>query len=215
MQQWRRGPGGRGEGGRFQWQPGVRGTLQQALQRVLPHGMQAWARWIAVAIMMVVAAVMGQFGGGRYGTGTGSGSGRGGEAGPAEGAARLVDGDSFFVGGREVRLKGIDAPEGRQTCTRDGRDWPCGEESRRTLARLIGGRNVACNSIETDQHGRLLGTCSAGTTELNREMVREGFAVAYGGFEAEEREARAARRGLWAGQFQKPRDWRRDHGIGL
>lgn len=214
MQHWRQGRG-RGGRGPNPLQSGLQATLQQVLQNVLPHSVRSWAGWITAAILMIVAAVTGQIAGpGGYGTG-GLGTGaRNAEAGPAEGIAKLVDGDSLFVGGKEVRLKGIDAPEGRQTCTRNGQSWPCGEEARRQLARLIAGQRVACDSIETDQHGRLLGFCKAGGKELNREMVREGYAMSYGGFEGEQREAKAARRGLWSGEFQRPRDWRRDHGIG-
>lgn len=212
MQHWRRGRGGGGRGSN-NLPSGLQATLQQVLQSVLPQSVRSWAGWIAAAILMVVAAVTGQIAG-PGGQGTGGQGGRGVEAGPAEGAAKLVDGDSLFVGGKEVRLKGIDAPEGRQTCTREGKSWPCGEEARRQLSRLIAGQRVSCNSVEADQHGRLLGFCTAGGKDLNREMVREGFAMSYGSFEAEQREAKAAKRGLWSGEFQRPRDWRRDHGIG-
>jgi endonuclease YncB( thermonuclease family) len=43
--------------------------------------------------------------------------------------------------------------------------------------------------------------------------VREGHAVDYyqGGYQAAEREARTARRGLWRGDFERPQDWRRRH----
>ncbi|MDO9384123.1 MAG: thermonuclease family protein [Hyphomicrobiaceae bacterium] len=136
---------------------------------------------------------------------------------PAEGVSgqpRLVDGDSFHLGREEVRLVGIDAPEGRQSCTRGGVNWPCGEESRRTLARLIGGRLVSCRAVERDQHGRLLGVCTVEGRELNREMVASGLALAYGNYEREEAAARAAKRGLWSGEFERPRDWRRQHGRG-
>ncbi|MCG6858694.1 MAG: hypothetical protein LJE67_11590, partial [Salaquimonas sp.] len=37
-------------------------------------------------------------------------------------------------------------------------------------------------------------------------------AIAYGGYEAEEAEARKARRGMWAFKFERPSDWRRRHG---
>lgn len=133
---------------------------------------------------------------------------------PAQGHPHLVDGDSFTLGGEEVRLVGIDAPEGRQTCTRNGQPWPCGEESRRALARLIAGRRIVCRAVERDQHGRLLGICSAGDQELNREMVASGHAVAYGNYEKEQAAARSARVGLWSGQFQQPKAWRREHGRG-
>ncbi len=164
-------------------------------------------KWIWTVVLAVVAALAAR-------NGTLDRNWMGGEAGSAEGPARLVDGDSLFVGGKEVRLKGIDAPEGRQTCTREGKSWPCGEEARRQLQRMISGNSVRCRSIEKDQHNRLLGYCSADGKELNREMVRSGYALSYGKFEAEEKAAKAERRGLWSGEFERPRDWRRNNGIG-
>lgn len=131
------------------------------------------------------------------------------------GAGRAVDGDSLFVGRDEVRLKGIDAPEGRQTCTRDGRSWDCGTAARDELRRLIGKDVVVCRSVERDKHGRVLGYCSAGGRDLNAGMVAAGMAMAYGGYLREQGEAKARRKGLWAGEFDTPRDWRHERGIGL
>ena len=49
---------------------------------------------------------------------------------------------------------------------------------------------------------------------LGAEMVRAGFATAYrrysNDYVDEENEARAARRGIWAGEFTPPEDYRRD-----
>lgn len=126
----------------------------------------------------------------------------------------MVDGDSFFLGSDEVRLVGIDAPEGRQTCTRGSTTWPCGEDARRKLAQLIGGRPITCKANERDQHHRMLAICSVDGRELNREMVAAGMAVAYGNYEREEAAARAAKSGLWSGEFERPRQWRRDQGRG-
>jgi endonuclease YncB( thermonuclease family) len=135
-------------------------------------------------------------------------------AGQVEGRPSLIDGDSFHLGSEEVRLKGIDAPEGRQTCQRDGREWRCGDAARTELQRLIQGQMVSCRVVERDQHGRLLAYCSAGARDLNAGMVASGLALSYGGYLKEETAARLARRGLWGSQFQRPREWRRDHGIG-
>ena len=130
--------------------------------------------------------------------------------GTVEGRPRLVDGDSFFIGQTEVRMQGIDAPEGRQSCTRDGRDWRCGDDARRTLERLIGNRPIRCAIHSTDQHGRGLATCfNESGDNLNARMVAEGLAVAFGAYKREEAQARSARRGLWASEFERPQDWRR------
>jgi endonuclease YncB( thermonuclease family) len=135
--------------------------------------------------------------------------------GVVEGTANLTDGDSFHIKGIEIRMLGIDAPEGRQTCERNGRTWPCGEEARRHLQSLIGNNTVRCEGNELDQHGRMLGTCTAGGRDLNREMVASGFAVAFGRqYTREEDAARRSGAGLWSGTFQRPQDWRRDHGVG-
>lgn len=142
------------------------------------------------------------------------GGGSGGGALSVEGSARVVDGDSVFVNGREVRMVGIDAPEGRQMCQRNGRDWDCGEEARWQLQRLTANKSVRCAGDEDDKHGRLLGTCYVGDMNLNQEMVALGFAVSYGKYKSDESAAKQASRGLWGSQFQRPKDWRHDRGIG-
>lgn len=131
-----------------------------------------------------------------------------------EGRAKILDGDSIIVAGREVRMQGIDAPEGRQYCRRKGRDWACGQEARRFLKRLIGKQEVFCKGLDIDKHDRLLALCQSGGLDLNREMVARGFAVSYGRYETEERSARKNKTGIWSSEFERPRDWRRDRNIG-
>ena len=127
------------------------------------------------------------------------------------GAARPIDGDSLFVGRNEVRLQGIDAPEGRQTCSRGDQTWNCGEEAKRELTRAIGGEIVSCEVRERDRYGRLLARCTAGGRDVNAAMVRAGMAVAFGGYEDEEADARSSRRGVWSGEFETPQRWRARH----
>jgi endonuclease YncB( thermonuclease family) len=132
--------------------------------------------------------------------------------GPAlTGKVDVIDGDSLRLDGREVRLAGIDAPELHQICERGGRPYECGRIARRVLAekRLAG--NMTCRLGGTDRYGRALGRCFVGAEDVNAAMVREGWAVSYGRYEHEEGEARAARRGLWQGTFERPADWRRAH----
>ncbi len=128
------------------------------------------------------------------------------------GPADPIDGDSLWVGHDEVRLKGIDAPEWKQQCERAGGEpWRCGEAARDALARLIGSDDVSCTIRKRDAYGRMLGHCHAGGRDLNAQMVISGMAVAFGGYGNEQDKARSERRGLWAGDFEEPRDWRAMH----
>lgn len=130
----------------------------------------------------------------------------------ALGAALINDGDSITLGNERIRLRGIDAPEYRQVCRKDGEDYPCGRRSREALSKLVAGREVACTGWERDKYRRLLAECSAGGVNLNRAQVKAGWAIAYGDYEMDEAEARREHAGVWAGDFDQPRDWRRTHG---
>ena len=129
------------------------------------------------------------------------------------GRARVVDGDTLEIGRTRVRLHGIDAPESRQSCLADGRRWPCGERATRALDQRIGSRTVSCEERDRDRYGRSVAVCRAAGEDLNAWMVREGWALAYRRYSrayfAEESSARAARRGMWRGDFVAPWDWRR------
>ena len=181
--------------------------MQQQLKLLLQRYPRL--RWGLTLILVVLAVVFGR-----------SGYDHGGkplapdETGELAGFANIIDGDSLRISGGEVRLVGIDAPEGRQTCERGGKTWDCGEEARRHLKRLIGGQKVSCRSVEMDKHNRYLGVCEVGGQTLNAAMVESGYAVSYGNYRDEEQAAKASRRGLWSGTFQMPRAWRRDRGIG-
>lgn len=126
-----------------------------------------------------------------------------------DGRVHISDGDSLVIDGERIRLIGIDAPELDQTCVQANAPYPCGAEAKRHLAGLIGDRPVACASRKRDKYHRLLAVCRAGDVELNAAMVRDGWAIAYGGYTSEEAEAHAARRGLWAGGFDWPQDFRK------
>ncbi|MEO1719716.1 MAG: thermonuclease family protein [Pseudomonadota bacterium] len=105
---------------------------------------------------------------------------------------------------------GIDAPEGPQTCMRDGKPWTCGRAATQRLRALVSSDDVSCEVEDRDQHGRLLSVCRSRGRDVNAEMVRTGYAVAFGRrYQSLEREARTARRGLWSGTFERPQQWRR------
>lgn len=128
------------------------------------------------------------------------------------GSAQVADGDTLTLDHERIRLKGIDAPELHQLCRAAGGDYACGRSARQELLRLIGDKPVTCQGWERDRYGRLLAICRAGGTELNATLVSNGWAVSYGAYGAEEAAAKAARRGLWAGDFKRPSEWRAEHG---
>jgi endonuclease YncB( thermonuclease family) len=128
------------------------------------------------------------------------------------GRVTVNDGDSVTLGKERIRLRGIDAPEFDQTCRKNGANYPCGRRARESLSALIGARPVSCSGWERDKYDRLIATCTAGGADLNRGQVEAGWAIAYGGYEAEEEVARQKGAGLWAGSFERPRDWRDMHG---
>lgn len=131
-----------------------------------------------------------------------------------KGGFYVVDGDTLSANGERLRLKGIDAPEYRQLCRRDGADWRCGEEARKALATIIKTGAPECRGRERDRYGRLLVTCVVGALDISAAMVRSGMALSYGGYAAEERAAQQAKAGVWAGDFERPSDYRREERAG-
>ena len=136
---------------------------------------------------------------------------------PVSGRAHVMDGDSLEIAGVRVRLHGIDAPERDQDC-RDatGRSYSCGRAAMRALVDAIGGRSVTCTPVEVDQYNRDVATCTVDDLDLGEAMVRGGHALDYarhsrGRYAGAEREARDARRGLWAGTFETPATWRQQN----
>ena len=132
------------------------------------------------------------------------------------GSMQVVDGDSLRNGDTDIRLYGIDAPEYRQSCRdKHGAEYPCGKFSANALRGLVGRREVSCQPVETDRYGRAVSVCQIGSLEINREMVRLGWAIAYlshsTAYFTVEADAKKAKRGIWAGSFERPEDYRARH----
>ena len=129
-------------------------------------------------------------------------------AGPAE----IIDGDSLSVSGFSVRLFGIDAPEAKQTCSRGGTNWRCGEKAATQLRIMIGTNPVECRGRGIDAYGRSLAVCTVAGIELNRAMVEAGWATAFRKYAQDyvtaEALAKAARRGIWDSEFDLPETYR-------
>jgi endonuclease YncB( thermonuclease family) len=123
------------------------------------------------------------------------------------GRATVIDGDTVEIAGERIRLEGIDAPEGGQTCGRKWfGTWNCGQAAATALKSLVGSRRVDCQSAGRDKYGRMLGWCAVNGDDINAAMVRQGMAWAFvkysRRYEAIEAEARKAKTGIWQGDAQ-------------
>jgi endonuclease YncB( thermonuclease family) len=128
------------------------------------------------------------------------------------GEAQVINGDTIEVRGQLIRLLGIDAPESKQICERDGEKWLCSAEAGAKLRELIGNNEVRCDRRRRESYGRVVALCTVGDVDLGAEMVASGYAVAYRRFSedyvSQEEAAKAAGKGLWAGTFVLPWEWR-------
>jgi endonuclease YncB( thermonuclease family) len=125
----------------------------------------------------------------------------------------VIDGDTIEIHGQRIRLHGVDTAETDQVCQdAGGRDYRCGVIATRALARLIGSAVVTCRKTDADRHGRTVAVCHTGGTDLSGWLVTEGLGLAFRRYSfehvAEEDRARAHGRGLWAGRFTPPWEWR-------
>jgi len=113
----------------------------------------------------------------------------------------VTDGDGIRVANQEVRLVGLDAPEWDQYAQHQEGYWfNHGKNVKSALIREIGGEHVDVFVEGMDRFGRLLGTVTHNGRDVGEWLVREGHAIAaYSGrYKRFEREARKAKRGMWA-----------------
>ena len=134
------------------------------------------------------------------------------------GRPSVIDGDTIDIRGQRVRLHGIDAPEHAQTCRRNGEIWRCGRQAALALADKIGQRPVSCEEKDRDRYGRIVAKCTVDGEDLSEWLAFNGWAVAYVYYSYEytrsEASAKANRRGIWAGEFVRPSNWRRGERLG-
>ena len=129
------------------------------------------------------------------------------------GRATIIDGDTIEVAHATVRLYGIDAPEAGQSCGKaSGGSWRCGNEATKAMADLAEGKEVHCEILGKDDYDRLLGICTVDGVVINERMVADGHARAFvrytDDYATAEKQARAAKLGVWQGPAKAPWEYR-------
>lgn len=135
------------------------------------------------------------------------------------GAVKVIDGDTFDVGGVRVRLFGIDAPEVSQTCeTQRGKNWPCGAWVVDQVRLQYEGHHARCTVIDMDKYGRSVARCTIGGRDVGAELVLDGLAFAYRryamDYDLDEKSAAVRGAGLHASKVQSPAQFRRTQAKG-
>ena len=128
---------------------------------------------------------------------------------------KVVDGDTIHLDGKKIRFTGIDTPELKQTCLKEGIQNPCGVTAKQILIGKIGNNNVKCISEGKDQYKRILAECFVNNESLSSYLVRSGYAFAYRkyskNFIPDEDYARINKLGMWSMEFDYPWDYRKNN----
>ena len=113
---------------------------------------------------------------------------------------KVTDGDTITILVEnqqiKIRLNEIDAPE---------HDQDFGQKSKEALADLVFEKEVRIVTHGEDRYGRTIGDVFVGQTNVNEKLVEEGWAWNFLKYSKSkrlaelEKEARASKKGLWAG----------------
>ena len=126
---------------------------------------------------------------------------------------KITDGDTIRINGEKIRFSGIDTPELRQTCLKQGIQVPCGIEAKQILIDKIADNKIVCIREGKDQYKRTLAECFVNNESLSSYLVKSGYAFAYRRYSkkfiADEDFARTNKIGMWSMEFDYPWDWRK------
>ena len=126
----------------------------------------------------------------------------------------VIDGDTIKILNNKIRLHGIDAPEKNQKCIKNKKKYNCGTAATEALIKKISKNAVKCLVQKNrDRYNRFIGICFVKQEDLNKWMIRNGFAIAYRRYSKkyilDEEFAKRNKLGLWSGTFLKPEKWRK------
>ena len=128
---------------------------------------------------------------------------------------KITDGDTIKINGEKIRFSGIDTPELKQTCLKEGVKNFCGKEAKQILIDKIADNKVTCVREGKDRYKRTLAECFVNDESLSSYLVRSGYAFAYRKYSKkfiiDEDYARINNLGMWSMEFEYPWHFRRNN----
>ena len=125
---------------------------------------------------------------------------------------KIVDGDTIILNREKIRFSGIDTPELKQTCIKDGQKIFCGMLAKMLLIKKIGNETPKCIKEGKDAYKRTLAECFINEESLSSFLVRSGYAFAYKKYSKkfinDEEFAKENKLGMWSMEFEYPWDFR-------
>ncbi len=129
------------------------------------------------------------------------------------GVPKIREADQIQIGNSRIRLYGIDAPSTDQLCLNTKGDrWTCGVAARDELIKHTDNKSWTCHTSHTDRRGRVLARCEVSGEDIQKWLVRAGWALSFTrvshDYDADQAAARENKAGMWQGAFIAPWDWR-------
>ena len=126
---------------------------------------------------------------------------------------KIIDGDTIVLNNEKIRFSGIDTPELKQTCVKNGQKASCGMFAKMLLIKKIGNKSPQCIREGKDIYNRTLAECFVNGESLSSFLVRSGYAFAYRKYSKkfieDEEFAKTNKLGMWSMKFQYPWNFRK------
>ncbi|NIZ02635.1 thermonuclease family protein [Thalassospira lucentensis] len=95
----------------------------------------------------------------------------------AAGFPQVIEGDKLRFGNMIVELFGIRAPRTGMICRAGSIEFQCGDAATQALRRIIENYAVKCQQVSETQLFPMLTECTMGRSDLNRLLLRAGWAL--------------------------------------
>lgn len=141
-------------------------------------------------------------------------------SGSIAGRASVIDADTVEIHGQRIRIWGIDAPEGGQTCMDGaGSEYRCGQIGSMKLSSYLDeAQPIVCTQRDVDKYGRVVATCvNSFGQDVATWLVQNGHAIDWplyskGEYSGAQNFAKSRKAGIWQGTFIEPWEWRKTNG---